>query len=469
MKNIKILLALISILLIFTTLKSNAQGYEIKVRLEGKQTYDSLKLRTFDGKSEIIDKQAAPFAANFTFKNKKSLPAGIYYINGDSTILCEFLISNDKEQKFSINILEDSVIFTGSIENAANMQYRSELGNFSKQLKQLDVEFNEMKQNNLPQYMLQPFVEKLMERAEKISTDKATYQRQKADEYKDYLLGSIILSTMELPNPPQEIYGNRLLIEKYMAEHMYDNYAWHDERMISTPIAVNKHKQFATTLYYLDVKDGSTALSNALKGAHANPKVYFSFFDQLGKVLGEVKSPYRVEGLYIQMLKDALAYDQTDKTRRTRYEAELKHIDKNLDGSILPNFNILMANGDTTTLYDVQSPYMLLYFQHPECPTCRQARNQMKDYPFLNQAIADKKIVVLTVYFEKDKKVFDDFLVNEANPNWLNSWNYDNQIEKEELFYLVTIPYMFLVDKDKRVIKKDILINEIEDYVKSLK
>ena len=187
------------------------------------------------------------------------------------------------------------------------------------------------------------------------------------------------------------------------------------------------------------------------------------------KVLGETKSLYRVEDLYILMLKDALAYDKTDKLRKTRYDSELKHLDKNLNGSVLPNFNLLMSNGDTTTLYDIKSPYMLLYFQHPECPTCRQVRGKMKDYPFLNKAIDEGKIVVLTVYFEKDKKVFDNYLKNEANPRWLNSWNYDNQIEKEELFYLVTIPYMFLVDKDKKVIKKDILYNEIEDYVKSLR
>ena len=461
---VKMVALMISMLLSAT---SFAQGYEIKVSLNTKH-YDSLHLKAYDGKKEFVDLQVLPSAKTVTFKGKKSLEPGIYLLEGDTVGITEILISDSKSQQFSITEKDSVIKFVNSPENEANRQYMKEMLEFDKRMYQLDVEFREMQSNNLPQYMMQPFVDSLMARALRISEEKSAFQRAKAEQYKQYLLGSVIKSTIELPTPPREIYGNQMQMQMYVANHLYDNYAWQDERMIGTPIAVNKHKQFANLLYFLDAEIGEPYLRAALKAAKANDKVYFSFFDQLEQILGATKSLYRVEELYIIMLKDALAYDKTDKVRKTRYEAELKHLDKNLNGSILPNFNILMANGDTTTLYDVKSPYMLLYFQHPECPTCRQVRTKMKDYPMLNKAIEDGKLVVLTVYFEKDKKVFDNFLKSEANPKWLNSWNYDNQIEKEELFYLVTIPYMFLVDKDKRVIKKDILYNEIEDYIRNL-
>ena len=416
-----------------------------------------------------MDLQALPYAKTVSFKGKKSLEPGIYLLAGDTIGITEILISDSKSQQFSIVEKDSAVKFVNSPENEANQQYMSEVKEYERRLYQLDVEFREMQSSNLPQYMMQPFVDSLMARAIRIGEEKKAFQLRKAEQYKQYLLGSIIKSTMEIPTPSREIYSNQRQMQMYVANHLYDNYAWEDDRMINTPIAVNKHKQFANILYYLDYEAAEPYLRAALEAAHANDKVYFSFFDKMEEILGATKSIYRVEGLYIMMLKDALAYDKTDKVRKTRYEAELKHLDKNLDGSILPNFNLLMSNGDTTTLYDIKSPYMLLYFQHPECPTCRQVRTTMKDYPILNKAIEDGKIVVLTVYFEKSHSVFENYLKTEANPQWLHSWNYDNQIEKEELFYLVTIPYMFLVDKDKRVIKKDILYNEIEDYVKRLR
>lgn len=455
-----------SMLLIAT---SFAQGYEIKVSLNTTKHYDSLHLKAYDGKKDFVDLQVLPMAKTVTFKSKTSLEPGIYLLQGDTLGITEILISDNKSQQFSI-VEKDSVItFVNSPENAANQQYMNDMREFDRRMYQLDVEFREMQSNNLPQYMMQPFVDSLMARAIRISEEKSAFQHAKAEQYKNYLLGSIILSTMEMPNPPREIYGNQQQMQMFIANHLYDDYPWQDEKMINTPIAVNKHKQFANLLYYLDYELAEPYMRTALKEAKANDKVYFSFFDMMEEILGATKSPYRVEGLYIIMLKDAIAYDKTDKVRKTRYEAELKHLDKNLNGSILPNFNLLMANGDTTTLYDVKSPYILLYFQHPECPTCRQVRGILKNNSILNKAIDEGKIVVLTVYFEKDKKVFDNYLKNEANPRWLNSWNYDNQIEKEELYYLVTIPYMFLIDKDKRVIKKDILYNEIEDYVKNLR
>lgn len=468
MKNWNVINKIVAIVVIlYATASLSAQGYEIKFSTT--KHYDSLHLKAYDGKKDFVDLQVLPNSKTVVFKGKKSLEPGIYLLNGDSLGITEILISDHKSQQFSI-VEKDSVVkFVNSPENEANRQYMEDMKEYDHRLYLLDVEFREMQSNNLPQYMMQPFVDSLMARAIRIGEEKTAFQQQKADQYKQYLLGSIIKSTVDLPNPPREIYGNQRQMQMFIANHLYDNYAWDDERMINTPIAVNKHKQFANILYYLDAEASEPYLRAALKAAHANDKVYFSFFDKLEEILGATKSIYRVEDLYIIMLKDALAYDKTDKVRKTRYESELKHLDKNLNGSILPNFNLLMSNGDTTTLYDIKSPYMLLYFQHPECPTCRQVRTKMKDYPILNKAIEDGKIVVLTVYFEKDQKVFENYLKNEANPKWLNSWNYDNEIEKQELFYLVTIPYMFLVDKDKRVIKKDILYNEIEDYVKSLR
>lgn len=463
---------IISVFLFFVFLLSSlglkAQGYNIKVNVRDLQ-FDSLYLQSFDTGGNLVNVVKLPAAKMMEIKGKKSLNQGMYVLKIDSNIVTEILISDLKSQSFTVQYDGKEVLIADSPENEANRKYVEKMVEFDDRLRQLDDEFYKMKQDNLPSYMMQPFIDSLTARALRIDDEKKAYQQKISEQYKDYLLGSIIQSTMEIPAPPREIYGNQHLMQLYMAEHLYDNYVWKDERLLNTPVGINKHKQFANLMYYIDYQEGAPIMKKVLTAAQVNEKSYAAFFEHMEKVLGATKSPYRVEGIYIEMLKNAIAYDKIDKVKKVRYEAELKHLDKNLDGSVLPNFNILLGNGDTTTLYDVKAPYMLVYFQHPECPTCREARTRMKDYPMLNKAIDEGKIVVLTVYFEKDKKIFDNYMKTEANPKWLHSWNYDNRIEKEELFYLITIPYMFLVDKDKRVIKKDILINEVEDYVKRLK
>ena len=97
-----------------------------------------------------------------------------------------------------------------------------------------------------------------------------------------------------------------------------------------------------------------------------------------------------------------------------------------------------------------------------------QVRARIANYPALNNAIDNGNLKVLTVYFENDKDVWANYLKNDANPHYLHGWNFDQTIENENLYDTRTIPYMFLLDKDKRVIKKDILVNEIEDYIQQL-
>ena len=206
-----------------------------------------------------------------------------------------------------------------------------------------------------------------------------------------------------------------------------------------------------------------------MEAAKVNETSFYEIFDRMEKILGSNVSPYKMENSYIKMLKYMLSYKNLETARKTRYEHELSIIDKNHTGDILPNFRIVMSNGDTTTFHQIKSDYMLLYLQHPTCPTCREVRGRMANFAALNSAIAKGNLKVLTVYFEDDANVWKNFIhSSEANPSYLHGWNFDQTIEENNLFDTRTIPYMFLIDKDKRVIRKDILVNEIEDYIKKL-
>jgi len=94
----------------------------------------------------------------------------------------------------------------------------------------------------------------------------------------------------------------------------------------------------------------------------------------------------------------------------------------------------------------------------------------MKNFPKLNQAIESGRLKVVMVYFEDDPKVWSNYVnSSEANPKYVQGWNFDQSIADKDLFDTRTIPFMFLLDKDKKVIKKDLLYNEIEPYIEYLR
>lgn len=456
-----------TIMMMFLTLATTAQ-VSIHIDIKGDKTFDSVFVRS-EAKLQTKKYLSAPFASSVTLQDKESMKPGMYEILGDSTFLGVILIPTEKNQKFSLTIDGEDVKFTNSKENTIYYDYLKGITKFNERLDSLDQEFKRAQQS-MPQYMLKVFVDSLSASARRINDELRQYQRRTAAANANTLAGSIIATSTYLEDPPQEVLSNRQLFQKYYIEHFFDNFAWNDPRIFNTVVVAQKLKEFCNMIYQLDNPDFDPLIVAALNKAKVNKTSYEYLFDALENVLGRNISPYKVEHTYIAILKDALQYPKLDEDRNRRYTRELGFIDKNHAGDTIPNFNLVLANGDTVSMYDIQSEYTLLYLQHPTCPTCHQVRNRMKDFDKLNRAIESGKLKVVMVYFEDDPQVWSNYINSrEANPKYLQGWNFDQTIDDQNLFDTRTIPYMFLLDKDKVVIKKDLLVNEIEPYIEYLR
>ncbi len=440
----------------------------IHIDIKGDKTFDSVFVRS-EAKLQTKKYLSAPYSPSVTLQDKESLKPGMYEILGDSTYLAVIFIPSEKNQKFSLTIDGENVTFANSKENTAYYDYLRGMIGYNKRLDSLNEEFQRA-QRTLPQYMLKVFVDSLSANARRINDEMRTYQRKTAAANKGTLMGSVVATATYLNNPPQEVVSDRHLFQSYYIEHFFDNFAWNDPRIFNTVVVEQKLKEICNMIYQYDNPEYDTFVVAALNQAKVNQTSYEYLFDALEHVLGSNISPYKVEHTYIAMLKDALAYPKLDENRKRRYTRELGFIDKNHAGDTVPDFRLVLANGDTTTFYAIESEYTLLYLQHPTCPTCHQVRNRMKGFDKLNRAIESGKLKVVMVYFEDDPKVWDNYIhSSEANPKYLQGWNFDQTIDDKDLFDTRTIPYMFLLDKDKVVIKKDLLVNEIEPYIDYLK
>ena len=457
---------LITTMLMFT-MACMAQ-VSIHIDIKGDKTFDSVFVRS-EAKLQTKKYLSAPYSPSVTLQDKESLKPGMYEILGDSTYLAVIFIPSENNQKFSLTIDGENVTFANSKENTAYYDYLRGMIGYNKRLDSLNEEFQRA-QRTLPQYMLKVFVDSLSANARRINDEMRTYQRKTAAANKGTLMGSVVATATYLNDPPQEVVSDRHLFQSYYIEHFFDNFAWNDPRIFNTIVVEQKLKEICNMIYQYDNPEYDTFVVAALNQAKVNQTSYEYLFDALEHVLGSNISPYKVEHTYIAMLKDALAYPKLDENRKRRYTRELGFIDKNHAGDTVPDFRLVLANGDTTTFYAIESEYTLLYLQHPTCPTCHQVRNRMKGFDKLNRAIESGKLKVVMVYFEDDPKVWDNYIhSSEANPKYLQGWNFDQTIDDKDLFDTRTIPYMFLLDKDKVVIKKDLLVNEIEPYIDYLK
>ena len=96
MKKIVILLVFFS----FSQIICSGQTH-IQIKYNGKQTFDSLKLKTCDKDINFQTVYGWKFQKEIVINDKKPLESGVYWIFGDSTMCGAFLISSVKGQPFS--------------------------------------------------------------------------------------------------------------------------------------------------------------------------------------------------------------------------------------------------------------------------------------------------------------------------------------------------------------------------------
>ena len=457
---------LLTLFLCALTFTSFAQsGYQIRIKTEKIQA-DSLFIKSYNVKSKkFTNLLSVKFTNDITLKEKTPLDAGIYIIEADSIMLSEFLISDAKNQKFTISFLEDDIKIEGSKENSANRAYMKQMREFDLQFKDLNTEF-QMKQREVPKSMMQSLLDTFVVKLDKHSAEKREYQEKIINENKGTLLASIIRCSIEVPPPPHDYYRNQVKLLSYVSEHFFDAYTWNDERLLQTPVLYNKFRTFAQQISQLDAEITIPIVLKALDASKKSRNLHFALFDFLEHEFGNVKSLYRDEQLYVAMLKDILKLADMEETRKKFYEYELNLITKNQPGEQAVNFNILLSNGDTTNLYAIDAELLLIYFQNPDCPTCGEFREKMKNMESLYHALSSGKLKILTVYFEENEELWRNYLKTKAFTNWVHGWNYDLEISEKHLYDVRIIPTIMVLDKNKKVIKKDIFPNELEDWLK---
>ena len=442
-----------------------AQGFSLTVNCQGIKA-DSIHLQQFDGKKDFSNVLSSVYTKQVTLKQKAILPAGYYRLMADTNYLFTLLISEEKKQQISVTVdFGSSVTFTGSDENQATWAYEQRTNQYGKAHNALYQQFADA-QKTMPEYMLQTLAERLQAQDAQISEEEEAYKDSVSQAYVGTMLASIAQFNKELPPAPQHYYQNRNLFRQYYCQHCFDYYPFTDPRMTTTPMTTQRLREFCGNVLYLPPTDAAQAVEGVLTKAQANARTYHFFFDWLSKTFGSQGTPFYNESLYLAMLDNALKYNDLDKDHRTKCETEHKLHTLNLEGTPINNFKVQWSDGTRGTLHDIEAEYLLVYFQNPECPECTMIRGFLAENEELNKAIASGRLKVVTIYFEDDEELWKRYIANEAKAEYLHGWDYSGEIDQNTLFDLRAIPYMFLVNKDKKILKKDLLYNEVSDYLK---
>ena len=108
---------------------------------------------------------------------------------------------------------------------------------------------------------------------------------------------------------------------------------------------------------------------------------------------------------------------------------------------------------------------LILYFNNPGCQTCATSRAELLCAPTINTRIQQGRLKILSVY--PDGIPDSGILPTQDIPGWMEVYDANRNVLEKDLYDLKAIPTLYLLDKDKKVLLKDVPVRQIEGYLES--
>lgn len=267
-----------------------------------------------------------------------------------------------------------------------------------------------------------------------------------------------------LPSIPTLLNTPKLRAD-HLVRHYWDNVNFADSNYIHHPeITEQAWVDYIDILKQVPAKTADIALKNAFSQAAKEKKCYLYLVELADKYLYDPNSPMRNEELYISVLDILLAAPVLNETEKIRPQARRKLAQKNRISTKAFDFTYTLASGKQGNLYSLHTPYILLFINNPGCHTCMETIEELKNATFINQAISKKQLTILSLYPDVD---MEEWKKHNASfpPEWINGYDKKQIIETNNLYDLKAIPTLYLLNKEKTVLLKDVMAVEVEDYL----
>lgn len=250
----------------------------------------------------------------------------------------------------------------------------------------------------------------------------------------------------------------------FIVQHYWDNFNFKDTAYIHVPdVTEQALVNYLDLLPRVSMSLADSSLTRTLRNAAGEEKMLEYFVGTLRRYLYDPNSPIYSEELYEPVSRFLATSSVVDEADRSRAQHDLKLIRMNKIGTVAADFIYTLPSGVQKRMHGISSPYTLLLFYNPDCHGCTETLAAMKSSSVLNRPDIMNQVKILAFYPDEDYDVWVNHQ-SEIPVAWVNSYDKDLTILTQELYDLKAMPTLYLLDKDKKVILKDVSVGEIEDY-----
>lgn len=440
----------------------------IDIKISGYQK-DSIVLGYFDeGKMNLMDTIVNSADGKFKIQRKTNLPIGMYFIQmiPDNRYF-EFIAP--EEQVFSITTdmtkLFDALSVTGSIENELFFNILRIENFHKKEAEELNTKFRMLNKRDPIE------AKKTLRQLNMLNNNVIQEQSYAVKDHPNSIVYKYI-NVSKVPETPEYDLEDTIAVknaEYYVKQHFFDNINFADQSLQRSPYPYNQIKSF--------LRDNATQADSLNKVVDivmsklgSNPNLLKHYGPFIFTILNDNKTSV-LEASYVSFVLKYIGNPNcvwltTDQ--KTTLIEDAKRRELLLIGSKAPDFKLKDAQGKIINLYQSDSLLTILFFSDPTEASSRTLYEGLVGF-YENYQFKSVNLLNICAFKEDDcTKCYKYAAANLIKFTVLADCDAVEKVKKA--FNISRTPALIVLDKDKKILAKDINIPQlfriVHDYLK---
>ena len=479
--------------LFFITFGANAQKLKFKVHNLKDTTVFLVK---YYGKGMYYADTAQMKNGSFEFDASKQKP-GVMAILFPGQKYFDFIYNKEEIQiESTAPEYPTSLVVKKSEENKIFAEYVKFLAKQRTLVNDLNAKRTALKKED-PQY------KELGEKMDALSKEVLKYQNDLVKNQSNLFVSKVVKMSMDVvvPDSPRDAAGKLIdstFTYRYYRDHYFENIDLKDDRIINTPMFHNKLDDFFSKKMLLQIPDTVV-------------KYAYWFCDQLDQkselfkyCTTHITSTYEkspimnMDKVFVRMGERYYCANNAEGKSPAYWMEEDKL--KDLCDKVTVNRHLIQGERppnvslrDTTDAkwqdyYSLKSDYTVLYFWDADCGHCKTSTPKLQklyeeklkargvEVFAVAKAVGDDEFVKWKKFIKEKNLTFinvglTDKLYKEAKEDarlFIPKYTSLEALNYQETFDIFSTPRLFVLDKDKKILAKQLSISQLEDFMDNI-